>query len=277
MVLEPLLNSESRLLRGTDQSGVVDVGDTETGGVTLGPLEVVQEGPAQVSLDDDSVLVDGEKHGVEVVLEVLDAEVVVDGLFDGEVLLALDGAAVLGDVNGCCGDLGLGFIRSGKIRCSYKKILTVTVTLVDPVQQLPETPCAGPQPEGLALRSEVNTLGGGEGHVDVSDEVVKRGGGLTVLDVVGGVVVHTVEVGGTLEEGRLLLGEVGETVAELLAHGGGVVTGEVDGVGVPGDGELVLTLSGLNVCEMMEDTVLIRTPKLIINICIYSENIPSGV
>tara|TARA_R110002060_G_scaffold38371_1_gene49608 strand:- start:944 stop:1144 length:201 start_codon:yes stop_codon:yes gene_type:complete len=49
-----------------------------------------------------------------------------------------------------------------------------------------------------------------------------------------------------LDEGDFFFGEGGETVAELLDHGGGVVA-VVDWVGEPGDAEFEFALGGFDV------------------------------
>ena len=67
-----------------------------------------------------------------------------------------------------------------------------------------------------------------------------------MLDVVGGVVVHAVEVIGAFYESGFFGGEGWETVSELLHHGGGIVA-EVDGVCEPGDAEFKFSFGGFNV------------------------------
>ena len=64
-----------------------------------------------------------------------------------------------------------------------------------------------------------------------------------VSDVVGAVVVHAIEVVGTLHELAFLFSELGEAVAELLDHRCGVVA-EVDRVSKPRDGKFDLAVTG---------------------------------
>lgn len=67
-----------------------------------------------------------------------------------------------------------------------------------------------------------------------------------MLDVVGSVVVHAVEVVGAFDKSLLLLGEGRKTVAKLLAHRLGVLT-KVDGISEPADGELNFAVGSLDV------------------------------
>lgn len=76
--------------------------------------------------------------------------------------------------------------------------------------------------------------------------VIGLRGCVFVLDVVRGVMVHTVEVVRALNERGFLWCELGEAVAELLPHAVGVLA-EVDWVGEPGDGEFKLAFAGFNV------------------------------
>lgn len=67
-----------------------------------------------------------------------------------------------------------------------------------------------------------------------------------MLDIVGSIVVHAVEVIASLDKRFFFGRELGKPVAELFAHGGRVVT-EVDGVCEPGDGELDLSIACFDV------------------------------
>ena len=191
--------------------------------VPLGPLKVVQQAPGQVRPDVDPVLLERVRHGLDVAVKVPDPEVVVQDRLERHVVLALDGRAVFRHV-----DLG------------------VAVPLGQPVEQVAEPARVGPEPEGLRLLADAVAVLAVEERLEVAEEVVGGGLGLLVLDVVGRVVVHAVEIVGVLDERPLLVGKGGQLVAELLPHGLGVIP-EVDGVGEPGNGKLDLAVAGLNV------------------------------
>lgn len=202
---------------------VVDVADAETGLVTLSPLKVVHERPGKVPADVDAIKSRGGGHGLDVVVVVAVAHLVLEDLLEGQVVLVLDAGAALGDV-----DLG------------------VAVALAQPDEQVAEARGAGAQPGALRLLADAVAAVVPEGGLEVAVEVVELGLRVLVLDVVGRVVVHAVEVVGALDQGNLLGREGGQAVAELLAHRGRVVA-QVDGVGEPGDGELDLAVGSLDV------------------------------
>jgi len=168
-------------------------------------------------------MLDSLGHGGDVAAEVLCAELVVQQLVDGQVVLALQARAVLGDVD-----------------------LRVAVALRQPAEQGAEAGRVRAQPEGLRLRADAVAVLALEERLEVAEEVVGVGGRGLVLDVVGGVVVHAVEVVGALDEGGLGGREGRQAVAELLHHRRRVVP-EVDRVGEPGDGELDLAIARLDV------------------------------
>ena len=206
---------------------VVDISDAEAGLVALGPLKVVHEGPGEVALDVDAVLGAGLRHGIHIIVEVLDAEVVLDNLLERHVVLALERGTVLGHV-----DLG------------------VAVALAEPVEQVTEPLRVGTEPEGLRLGPDAVAVLVVEQSLEVAEEIVLGGHALLVLDVVGRVVVHAVEVVGALDERDFLGSELGQAVAELLAHRVGVLA-EVDGVREPRDGELDLAVARLDVQRVL--------------------------
>lgn len=162
-------------------------------------------------------------HGVDVVVEVLDAEVVLDNLLERHGILALETGPVLGHV-----DLG------------------VSVALAEPVEQVAEALGVRPEPERLGLGPDAVTLLVVEERLEVAEEVVLGRDALLVLDVVGCVVVHAVEVVGTLDERHLLGRKLGQPVTEQFAHRVGVLS-KVDGVREPADGELNLAVARLDV------------------------------
>lgn len=231
---EPLLLLHKAVEQGLDALGallgvallvviVVDVCDTEAGDVALGPLKVVEERPGHVALDLAAILGDGGSQSLDVTVEVLGTQGVVEDLLNSLVRLGLDGGTVLGDV-----DLG------------------VVVALGQPDNEVLEALGVGAQPGALGLGADALAALGPEQALEVAEEVLGLGLGRLVLDVVGSVVVHAVEVVGAQDQSLLLLGEGGKAVAELLQHRVGVLA-EVDGVGEPADGELDLAVSGLDV------------------------------
>jgi len=59
-------------------------------------------------------------------------------------------------------------------------------------------------------------------------------------------VIHSVEIVRSFDQSNFFRSEGRETVTELLAHGGGVVT-VVDGVGEPGDAEFEFAFCGFDI------------------------------
>ena len=86
--------------------------------------------------------------------------------------------------------------------------------------------------------------------LEVASHVVRVWLASLGLDVVGAVVVHAVEVVATLNQGTIFIRPLGEAISELLDHAVGVFA-EVDRVREPGDGELDLAVTGLNVCRVL--------------------------
>lgn len=85
-----------------------------------------------------------------------------------------------------------------------------------------------------------------EQRLEVPEEIVCFRGSRFVSDVVGGVVVHAVEVVGALHQGEFGGREFREARAELGEHGGWVVA-VVDGVCEPGDAEFEFAFCGFDV------------------------------
>jgi hypothetical protein len=67
-----------------------------------------------------------------------------------------------------------------------------------------------------------------------------------VLDVVGSIVVHAVEVITSFDKRFFFRRELGKAIAELFAHGGGVVA-EVNGICEPGDGKFDFSIACFDV------------------------------
>ncbi|KAI9166743.1 Solute carrier RCH1 [Paramyrothecium foliicola] len=205
---------------------VVDEGDTKASLVALSPLKVIQERPGKVATNVDAVKGGSGGHGMDVVVVVLGTEVVLKNLLARHVVLLQDTGTVFGDV-----DLG------------------VVVALAEPHEQVAEARRARAQPCRLGFLADVVTSLVFKESLEVAEEVLGLGGAGAVLDVVGSVMVHAVEVVGTVDEGLLLVGEGGETVTKLLAHGGRVVA-VVDGVREPRNSELDLAVSSLYVLRI---------------------------
>lgn len=92
----------------------------------------------------------------------------------------------------------------------------------------------GTKPERLRFRTDAGAGFGDEEGFQVAEEVGGVGGGGFVLDVVGGVVVHPVEIVAAFDEGSFFGGEGWEAGAELLDLGR--VSGVESGVGIRGEG-----------------------------------------
>ncbi|KAK5632068.1 hypothetical protein RRF57_007782 [Xylaria bambusicola] len=188
---------------------IVDICDAEARLIALSPLEVIHQRPSHVPLDITPVLGHGLRHGVNVIPEVVDAELVLENLLHRQVVLALDARPVLRHVD-----------------------RRVPIPLAEPVDQVAESLRVRPQPEGLCLwTDDVARLVAGVRR-QVPEEVLRRRLPGLMLDVVGRVMVHAVEVIGPFDERGFLWGELRQTLPELLAHGIRVLP-EIDGVGEP--------------------------------------------
>ena len=102
------------------------------------------------------------------------------------------------------------------------------------------------EPEALRVRPDGFALVILKQCFEVAEEVFGLGRAGAVLDVIGAVVVHAVEIVAALHEGFVLGRPRGKTVTELCDHGLGVAA-KVDGVGEPGDGEFELAFAGFDV------------------------------
>lgn len=202
---------------------VIDKGDAETGLVTLSPLKVVEKRPGKVAVNINAIECGGISHGSDIIIVVLQAEVILKDLLLGHIILTLDASAVLSHVH-----------------------LRETIAAGQPDEKVAEARGTGSQPGGLGLGTDAIATLVPEVKLQVSKEVVLGGLAVDVLDVVGSVVVHTVEVVGALDKGSLLISEGGKSVTELSAHRLGVLA-KVDGVSEPRDGKLDLAVSGLNI------------------------------
>lgn len=206
---------------------IVDEGDAETGFITLGPLEVVHEGPSHIALDVTSVLSDGLSQGVDVATEVVDAELVVEDLFERQIVLALNARPVLRHVYG-----------------------RISVPLTQPVDQVAEALWVRPQPSRLRLGADDLAMLVDRVSSQVAQEIIWRCFTGSVLDVIGGVVVHTIEVVRPLDERSLLRGKFGKSVAELLTHRIGV-SPKVHGIGKPRDSKFYFSIGRNNIFRIL--------------------------
>ena len=155
--------------------------------------------------------------------EVVHAELVVEDLLTREVVLSLQTGSVLGD-----------------IECR------MVVPVTEPLDEFPEALRIRSQPDGLGLGTNPFSSLVLIPDFEVANEVIEFRLGVLVLDVVGTVVVHTVEVIASLDESSIFWSELRQPVAQLLSHRVWVLA-EVHGVREPGDGELDLAIAGLNV------------------------------
>lgn len=99
-----------------------------------------------------------------------------------------------------------------------------SVAFGNPQDQIVESLGIGTEPHTLRLRADDVPLLVLKQRLQVTEEIVLFGGGSLVLDVVGGVVIHAIEIIRAFDERDFLVGEGGETFAELLSHGVGVLT-----------------------------------------------------
>lgn len=195
--------------------------------VALSPLEVVHEGPGHISLDLATVFRNSLRQSCGVISEVLGTERIFQDLFLGKFVLSLDTGTVLSYVD-----------------------VRVPIALAEPVDEIAEALGIWSQPEALGLIANALAALGVEETLQVAQDIVVGRRTSLMLDVVGGVVVHAVEVVGPLHERDLFVGEGGQTIPKLLYHGVRVFT-EVNGVREPRDGEFDLAVSGLNVSGVL--------------------------
>jgi hypothetical protein len=98
----------------------------------------------------------------------------------------------------------------------------------------------------LCLRTDALSSFALEERFEISQEIVRFCGGILVLDVVGSIVIHAIEIVGTFHESYFFWSKCGKTVAKLLYHGGGVVA-KVDRVCKPGDRKLEFAFCGFDI------------------------------
>lgn len=224
---------------------VVDEGDAKSGLVAFGPFKVAARGrrsvsqlvryvstkenllhqaPRHVSADIHTVQRVSVRHGSDIVAEILHAELVIQDLVHGQVILALETGAILGNV-----DLGL------------------VVAVAEPFQQLPEPNGVGSQPGRLCLGTDPFAVLVLQEYLQVAGDVIRVRLACLGFDVVGAVVVHTVEVVAAVDEGDIFGGPGGQAVTQLFDHAVWVLA-VIDGVSEPGNSELDLAIAGLNIC-----------------------------
>lgn len=105
-----------------------------------------------------------------------------------------------------------------------------------PVQQVAESTWIRTKPDRLSFWTDFLANLGGEKRLQIPKEIVGFGSAGFVLDVIRRVVVHAIEIVASLDQGNFFGREFRESVAELFAHGGWIVS-VVDRVGEPSNGE----------------------------------------
>lgn len=191
---------------------IVDVSHTKPSLITFRPFKVAVAGqykllrrqkvenllhktPSHVGSAVHSILSHCFRHGMNIVPEVLHSEFIVQDLFLGQIVLTLDTRAVL-----CHVHLGL------------------FISITQPLHQLPESDRLRLEPKALGLRSDGHAFLVVLQNLQVASEVIVIDRASLVLDIIATVMIHAVEVVGSLQDRFLLFGKCWETVAELIHH-----------------------------------------------------------
>lgn len=141
---------------------------------------LLEQTPSHISSHIHPVLLARLRHGTDVVTEILESELIVDDFLSRQIILALDARAILRDVN-----------------------FRPPVPLAQPIQQLPEALRIRPEPKALRLRPDTLALLVLVQRLQIAEIIVRLGRAGAVLDVVGAVVVHAVEVVAAVHEGEV--------------------------------------------------------------------------
>lgn len=167
------------------------------------------------------------RQSTDISLEVLDAEVVVQQLLKWEIVLALQAGSVLGYVEGWA-----------------------AISITQPLDQFSEAQRHWPEPERLCLWTNPFAILVLLKALEISQKVVEFGLSVLVLDIVGTVVVHTIEVIAAFDKSRIFWSELWKSVPELLPHRIWVFA-KVDWVSEPADGELKLSVACLDILRVI--------------------------
>ena len=132
----------------------------------MGKNDLLHKTPSHVATDIDVVMGVRFGHRINVVLEILDAEVVLQNLVLSLVILTLQACAILSHVD------------DGS-----------TIAVRDPLHELPEADSIRTKPRRLCLRTDRLAILVLEEKLEVTGKVIGIGFGGDVLDVVGTVVV----------------------------------------------------------------------------------------
>ena len=190
-------------------------------------MNLLHQTPGHVGPDVNVVVRICIGHRTNIPSEILRTEVVLKQLLKGQVVLPLDTGSVLSHIN-----------------------LGTSVPVAEPLEQLAEPKRVRTQPHRLSLWANAVAVLVLVEDLEVASKVVGVGLASLGLDVVGTVVVHAVEVVATLDQGTIFVRPLGKPVSQLLDHAVWVFA-EVNGVREPGDGELDLTVTSLDVCGVL--------------------------
>lgn len=146
---------------------------------------LLHQTPCHVSLAIDTVFRNGLGHRRDVASEVLDPEIIFEDLFRRQVILSLDTRPIFGHV-----DLGS------------------TVSVTQPLHQFPESRCVRTQPGTLGHWTDAVAILVFEEHLEVSTDILWIRRCVLVLDVVGTIMIHAVEVVGASDEFPLFFCEL---------------------------------------------------------------------
>lgn len=184
---------------------------------------LLEQTPSHIPSHIHPILLARLGHGTDVVTEILESELIPEDFLSRQIILALDARAILRDV---------------KFR--------PPIPLAQPIQQLPEALRIRPEPKALRLRPDTQARLVLVQRLQVAKVIVRLGRAGAVLDVVGAVVVHAVEVVAAVHEGEVGRRPGREPVAQLRDHASGI-DAVVDWIGEPGDGEFEFACRGFHV------------------------------
>jgi len=120
------------------------------------------------------------------------------------------------------------------------------ISVGEPFQELAEAGWVGTKPKGLRFGADAVARFAVEERLEIAKEIILVGRCWLVLDIIGSVMVHTVEIVASLDKRFFFGRELGKPVAELLTHGVGVVA-EVNRVCEPGDSKFDLSIACFDV------------------------------
>lgn len=133
----------------------------------------------------------------------------------------------------------------------WERVLTwwKSVALRNPKNQIVESLGIGTQPNTLSLGTNDITLLILKQSLQITKEIILLGCSGSMFDIIGGIVIHAIEIIGTFYQGDFFICERGKTVAKLLSHGSRVFT-KIDGIGEPGNTEFEFAFGGFDVLRI---------------------------